>query len=140
MIKYAVYTRDRLRGDLFDDLGKAIQFAGEVAVDLGFDAGDIDITDSLQNKRHWKAIDRERKRLLEPWIELSAQAISHLESLFQADKLGEGEDKVWIEPGGDVHVFESATGCSRKYGTVDALSEEVLTEHSCAATRPGLNR
>ena len=129
MIKYAVYTRDRLRGHLFDDLTKATKYAGEIAVKLGFEAADIDITDSLRNKRRWLSIDRSRKLLVRPTLHLSEQSQMHLDRYFRANGLGGDEDRVWIEPGGDVNFFEAVTGCSRKLGTVDALLRLVLAEY-----------
>lgn len=141
MIKYAVYTKDRWRGDLFDDLAKAIEYAGEIAVDLGFEAADIDITDSLQNKRRWLSLDRGKKLLVRPTLHLSARSQAYLDGYFQANGLGEDEDRIWIEPGGDVNFFEAATGCSRKLGTVDALLRLVLANHrpteDVESLRPG---
>ncbi len=129
MIKYAVYTKHRWRGELFDDLTKAIEYAGEIAVELGFDAADIEITDSLQNKRRWLSLDRSRKLLVRPTLHLSAQSQAYLDRYFQANGLGEEEDRIWIEPGGDVNFFEAATGCSRKLGTVDALLRLILANN-----------
>lgn len=126
MIKYAVYTKDRWRGELFDDLTKATEYAGEIAVELGLDASDIDITDSLQNKRRWLSLDRSKKLLERPTLHLSARSQADLDRYFQAKGFGEDEDRIWIEPGGDVKFFEAATGCSRKLGTVDALLRLVL--------------
>jgi hypothetical protein len=121
MIKYSVYTRDRWRGDLFDDLEKAIQYATKIAVDMGFDATDLEIADSLQNKRHWKSIDRDKKILLEPWMEIGPRSESFLTSYFKSEGLGEGADRIWIEPGGDIHLFEASIGCSRRIGCVDSV-------------------
>jgi hypothetical protein len=129
MIKYAVYTKNRWRGELFDDLVKVIGYAGEIAVELGFEAADIDVTDSLQNKRRWLSLDRSKKLLKRPTLHLSAQSQAYLDRYFQANGLGEDEDRIWIEPGGDVNFFEAATGCSRKLGTVDALLRLILANY-----------
>jgi hypothetical protein len=129
MIKYAVYTKDRLRGDLFDDLAKAIEYAGKIAVELGFEATDIEVTDSLQNRRRWLSIDRDRRSLIRPTHYLSPQSQAYLDRYFQSNGLGKDDDRIWIEPGGDVNVFEAVTGCSRKIGTVDALLRLILANY-----------
>lgn len=129
MIKYAVYTKDRLRGDLFDDLAKAIEYAGKIAVDLGFEATDIEVTDSLQNRRRWLSIDRDRASLVRPTHYLSPRSQAYLDHYFQSNGLGEDEDRIWIEPGGDVKFFEAVSGCSRKLGTVDGLLRLVLANY-----------
>lgn len=120
MIQYGVYTRNRFRG-LFDDLAKAIKYTGELAVDLKFDAADVAIRDSLENVRRWNSIDRDRKSLLEPALHLSPQSQTYLERYFKENELGDGNDHVWIEPGGDVRFYEASTGGSRRLGTVDDL-------------------
>ncbi len=136
MIKYAVYTKDRWRGELFDDLTKATEYAGEIAVELGLDASDIDIMDSLQNRRRWLSLDRSKKLLERPTLHLSARSQAYLDRYFQANGLGEDEDRIWIEPGGDVNFFEAATGCSRKLGKVDALLRLVLANRKPTDVEP----
>ena len=128
MLQYGVYTRNRFRG-LFDDLTEAIKFAGEVAVDLEFEPVDVAVQDSLENVRRWNSIDRDRKALLEPALHLSPRSQTYIESYFKENKLGDGNDHCWIEPGGDVHCYEAVTGTSRKLGTVDDLLCLYLTKH-----------
>lgn len=128
MLQYGVYTRNRFRG-LFDDLAKAIKYTGEIAVDLEFNAADVVIRDSLENVRRWNSIDRDRKSLLEPALHLSPQSQTYLERYFKENKLGDGNDHVWIEPGGDVHCYEASTGGSRRLGTVDDLLRLYLAKH-----------
>lgn len=128
MLQYGVYTKNRFRG-LFDDLDKAAQYAGEIAIELGLDAADMHIRDSLENKRGWNAIDRDKKSLLEPTLHLSSQSQGYLERYFKENNLGDGNDHVWIEPGGDVHCFQAKTGCSSRLGTVDDLLRIYLASH-----------
>ncbi|WP_426434052.1 hypothetical protein [Bradyrhizobium genosp. P] len=128
MLQYGVYARNRFRG-LFDDLVNAIKYAGEIVVDLELNAADVAVQDSLENVRRWNSIDRNRKILLEPALHLSPRSQTHLERYFKDNKLGDGNDYAWIEPGGDVHCYEAVTGGSRKLGTVDDLLCLYLTKH-----------
>ncbi|MET4085630.1 hypothetical protein [Bradyrhizobium sp. S3.5.5] len=128
MLQYGVYTRNRFRG-LFDDLSEAIKYAGEVAVDLELKPADLAVRDSLENVRRWNSIDRNRKVLLEPALHLSSRSQTYLERYFKENKLGEGNDHAWIEPGGDVHCYETVAGGSRKLGTVDDLLRQYLAAH-----------
>ena len=128
MLQYGVYIRNRFRG-LFDDLAKAVEYAGEIAVELELEAADVAVRDSLENMRRWNSVDRDRKSLLEPTLQLSPRSQTYLERYFKENKLGEGNDHAWIEPGGDVHCYEASTGSSRKLGTVDELLCLYLANH-----------
>lgn len=128
MLQYGVYTRNRFRG-LFDDLAKAVEYAVEIAVELELEAADVAVRDSLENMRRWNSIDRDRKSLLEPALHLSPRSQTYLERYFKENRLGEGNDHARIEPGGDVHCYEAATGSSRKLGTVDELLCLYLASH-----------